>query len=106
MPFEDPSVPPIDLNPWVKVVLQIGVLPAIAMYLVYALVGGLQGQVRSINELMTQHVAKQDELQSSVDRLIALESEQLGLNRQQCVNAAKTSSAQDACWSAGRVNVR
>jgi hypothetical protein len=96
----DSNMPPI-----VKLILQIGVPSAIALYLVWLLgnsIPRLESEVRHMNENLKTHANDSAAYSQAIDRLERRMEIGNDIARQQCVQGARSASAQQACLSAGR----
>lgn len=92
----------IVLPPIVKLILQVGVPSAIAVYLVWLLASRLDANVLSMREMLEQHqqitVQTLQIIQSSKEAEQQERQQMIDILRQQCINAANDGPARRACW--------
>jgi hypothetical protein len=92
-----------DVNPWAKLILQIGVPSAIALFLVYSLMGEVRTNLATNLQLMREHVANQAQQQRALDDVNFTLQQIVGVQRQTCVGTARNTDDRNACWAATRV---
>lgn len=96
---EAPTGPGLsEMNPIAKLILQIGVPSAIALYLVYLLGGSLSGEMRTFSEKLDSHMSATTVIRESLQEQNVNQKLILDVLRQTCVNAAKTTPERNACW--------
>lgn len=92
-----------DVNPIIKIILQLGVPAAIAVYFVYWLTSSVAVEMRDFNVKLDGHMNATVAIQQGLQQLIMKQEETISVLRQTCVNQAKGSvPAQDRCFAAGR----
>jgi hypothetical protein len=89
------------LPTWAKLTLQLGILPAIAAYLVYNLVTLNAGDIKYIRDELDRHAVQVDRLQSQFDDFYQRQedylSAQLALMQRVCLNTANDGVERQAC---------
>jgi hypothetical protein len=92
-------------NPWIKLVLQVGVPAAVALFLVFQLSTKVDHNLDVITATLHEHTQETRTnaalLTTLADRSAQTQYIIVDLLRAQCVNAATTYEARQACLVAG-----
>jgi len=91
---EDDSVPPV-----VTAILKFGVLPGLAVWLIFVGVTEVRSNQTESLQIMRAHDV---ESRQRLDRLDRLQERMLSVLLAQCVNAAKDTQERNACLRAGQ----
>lgn len=79
--------------------MDLGILPFLALYLIWNATERGQKQLDAINTEMFQHNVAMQELKSAADRQTNQNELMIDLARQLCINAGRTYEDRSACWT-------
>lgn len=86
---------------WLNVLLRIGVVAAIAVYLVYSLVNLQATDIRTIRDQLERHAAQVDQMQTQFDEFYQRQQDYLGsvlaIEQRVCLNTANDGVERQAC---------
>lgn len=89
-----------NVNPWAKLILQVGVPSTIALYLVWLLGGQVIGELRAQTTMMNEHATNTAAIAESVKEQRDSTDVVAELLKQLCVQQAKTPTDRSACFNA------
>lgn len=78
------------LPPWARILLTVGVLPAIAIYLIWIMSTRVAGTLDSVNNTLKDHHNQAIQIEHKVDEELVNHRISNSLLRQICVSLAKT----------------
>ena len=88
----------------VRLIVELGILPFLALYLIWNATERGQKQLDSISVQLQQHNIAMEELKGTAERQTNQNELLIDISRQLCINSGRTYEDRSACWTLnGRV---